>query len=368
MLTQFRCKYTKYLSDCNPFWNKDANPLRFLTFLLTREKALSRKPYFCRYIPFLHIIYMVLEIILLLVGIVLVLWGADRFTDGASGLARKWHVSELVIGLTIVAAGTSLPEFMVSLLSTLQGSADMSTGNIIGSNIFNSLVIMGASALMLPLAVDKALLYRDMTITILVSLMLFGLVFFDSTISRSDALIFLAFFAIYIYYTFYLARKNRKAEKEKEAEKTGSYLVLAFQIIIGMAALVIGARLMVTEGASMARHWGVSESVIGLTILAGGTSLPELATSMVAARKGREGLAVGNVIGSNVFNIAGILGLCTLIRPMQVENIALTDWIALVGSGIIVWIVSFTRGKIEKWEGCFLLLCYLLYMINLLCK
>ena len=368
MLTQFRCKYTKYLSDCNPFWNKDANPLRFLTFLLTREKALNRKPYFCRYIPFLHIIYMVLEIILLLVGIVLVLWGADRFTDGASGLARKWHVSELVIGLTIVAAGTSLPEFMVSLLSTLQGSADMSTGNIIGSNIFNSLVILGASALVLPLAVDKALLYRDMPITILVSLMLFGLVFFDSTISRIDALIFLAFFAIYIYYTFYLARKNRKAEKEKEAEKTASYLILTLQIVIGMAALVIGARLMVTEGASMARHWGVSESVIGLTILAGGTSLPELATSMVAARKGREGLAVGNVIGSNVFNIAGILGLCTLIRPMQVENIALTDWIALVGSGIIVWIVSFTRGKIEKRDGCFLLLCYLLYMINLLCK
>ena len=217
---------------------------------------------------------MVLEIILLLVGIVLVLWGADRFTDGASGLARKWHVSELVIGLTIVAAGTSLPEFMVSLLSTLQGSADMSTGNIIGSNIFNSLVILGASALVLPLAVDKALLYRDMPITILVSLMLFGLVFFDSTISRIDALIFLAFFAIYIYYTFYLARKNRKAEKEKEAEKTASYLILTLQIVIGMAALVIGARLMVTEGASMARHWGVSESVIGLTILAGGTSLP----------------------------------------------------------------------------------------------
>lgn len=310
---------------------------------------------------------MILEIILLLAGIALVLWGADKFTDGASGLARKWHVSELVIGLTIVAAGTSLPEFMVSLLSTLRGSADMSVGNIIGSNIFNSLVILGASALMMPLAVDRTLLYRDMPITILVSLLLFLLVFFDGTISRGDSLIFLAFFAAYLYYTYYVATRNRKSKASSTEEETASYAILVLQIIVGMAALVIGARLMVNEGAAMARQWGVSESVIGLTILAGGTSLPELATSMVAARKGREGLAVGNVIGSNVFNIAGILGVCTLIRPMQVASIAITDWVALVGSGIIVWIVSFTRGKIEKWEGAFLLLCYLAYMANLLC-
>lgn len=311
---------------------------------------------------------MILEIILLLAGIGLVLWGADKFTDGASGLARKWHVSELVIGLTIVAAGTSLPEFMVSLLSTLRGSADMSVGNIIGSNIFNSLVILGASALVMPLAVDKTLLYRDMPITVLVSLMLFGTVFFDGCISRADSLVFLVFFAAYLYYTFYVAKKSRKAEPAGVAEHTASYARLALQVVIGMAALVIGARLMVNEGASMARQWGVSESIIGLTILAGGTSLPELATSMVAARKGREGLAVGNVIGSNVFNIAGILGVCTIIRPMQVAEITITDWATLVGSGIVVWIVSFTRGKIEKWEGAFLLLCYLAYMAMLLAK
>lgn len=311
---------------------------------------------------------MILEIILLLAGIALVLWGADKFTDGASGLARKWHVSELVIGLTIVAAGTSLPEFMVSLLSTLRGSADMSVGNIIGSNIFNSLVILGASALMMPLAVDRALLYRDMPITVLVSLMLFVTVFSDGCISRTDSLIFLGFFAAYLYYTFYVARKSRKSKSASVAEHTASYARLALQVVIGMAALVIGARLMVNEGASIARQWGVSESIIGLTILAGGTSLPELATSMVAARKGREGLAVGNVIGSNVFNIAGILGVCTIIRPMQVAEITITDWATLVGSGIVVWIVSFTRGKIEKWEGAFLLLCYVAYMAALLGK
>lgn len=311
---------------------------------------------------------MILEIILLLAGIALVLWGADKFTDGASGLARKWHVSELVIGLTIVAAGTSLPEFMVSLLSTLRGSADMSVGNIIGSNIFNSLVILGASALMMPLAVDRALLYRDMPITVLVSLMLFVTVFSDGCISRTDSLIFLGFFAAYLYYTFYVARKSRKSKSASVAEHTASYAWLALQVVMGMAALVIGARLMVNEGASIARQWGVSEGIIGLTILAGGTSLPELATSMVAARKGREGLAVGNVIGSNVFNIAGILGVCTIIRPMQVAEITITDWATLVGSGIVVWIVSFTRGKIEKWEGAFLLLCYVAYMAALLGK
>ncbi|MGN0232815.1 MAG: calcium/sodium antiporter [Bacteroidaceae bacterium] len=313
---------------------------------------------------------MILKVIILLVGIALVLWGADKFTDGSSGLARKWHISELVIGLTIVAAGTSLPEFMVSLISTMRGSSDMSVGNIIGSNIFNGLAILGASALMMPLAVDRSLLFRDLPIMFLVSLLLFLLVFFDGDITRTDSVLFIIFFAVYLYYTYYVAMNNRKkieTSKEKE-EKTASYAVLVLQIVIGMTALVIGARLMVTEGAELARMWGVSESMIGLTILAGGTSLPELATSMVAAHKGREGLAVGNVIGSNVFNIAGILGICGLIHPMKVENIALTDWITLVGSAILVWILSYTRKKIEKFEGAILLLCFFVYIFNLIWK
>lgn len=311
---------------------------------------------------------MILEIVLLLIGIGLVLWGADKFTEGAAGLARKWHVSELVIGLTVVAAGTSLPEFMVSLLSTLRGSVDMSVGNVIGSNIFNSLVILGASALVMSIAVDRELLYRDMPITVLISSLLFFLVFFDGSISRWDSVVFLAFFAAYLYYTYYVATHSKRQESSSAEVKSTSYIILALQIVIGMAALVMGARLMVVEGASMARQWGVSESVIGLTILAGGTSLPELATSMVAAHKGSHGLAVGNVIGSNVFNIACILGLCAFIHPMQVSGIAPVDWIALVGSGIVVWMVSFTRHKIEKSEGVFLLLCYFTYMIKLLWK
>lgn len=311
---------------------------------------------------------MILEILLLLIGVVLVLWGADKFTDGASGLARKWNVSELVIGLTIVAAGTSLPEFMVSLLSTLRGSSDMSVGNIIGSNIFNGVVILGASAMMLPMLVDKKLLYRDMPIMLFVSLLLFFAVFFDSNISRTDALVFLAFFFAYIYYTYHKAVHQKNEVVSEQETNDASYVKLSMQIIIGVAALVFGARLMVNEGCSLARQWGVSESLIGLTILAGGTSLPELATSVVAARKGREGLAVGNVIGSNVFNIAAILGACALIHPMQVDKIALTDWIMLIGSCILVWIVSYTRRKIEFWEGLLLLGCYAIYLLNLLNK
>lgn len=313
---------------------------------------------------------MILKVILLLVGIILVLWGADRFTDGASGLARKWNVSELVIGLTIVAAGTSLPEFMVSLLSTLQGSSDMSVGNIIGSNIFNGLAILGASALMMPIVVDRSVLFRDLPYMLIVTLMLFLLVFFDGHITRLDAALFIALFIIYLSYTYHMAMSNRKSEEKQKTmeEETSSYAKLVLQIVVGMTALVIGARLMVSQGAEMARILGVSESMIGLTILAGGTSLPELATSMMAAHKGREGLAVGNVIGSNVFNIAGILGACAIIHPMQVEEIAITDWITLVGSGILIWILSFTRNKIEKYEGALLLLCFFTYMFHLICK
>ena len=312
---------------------------------------------------------MIMEIILLLAGTALVLWGADKFTDGASGLARKWHVSELVIGLTIVAAGTSLPEFMVSLISAVRGSGDMSAGNIIGSNIFNSLVILGAAALMMPLFVGKSLLHRDIPFSVLVSLVLFALVFFDGCVSRADSLVFLVLFAAYLCYTYHVAMKGKKGEATvEEAGGDVSYVRLVLQIVVGMAALVIGARLMVTEGASMARSLGVSETVIGLTILAGGTSLPELATSVVAARKGRAGLAVGNVIGSNIFNIACIMGVCALINPMLVAGIAPTDWAVLAGSGVMVWIVGFTKGKIEKWEGALLLLCYLGYMVNLISK
>ena len=322
---------------------------------------------------------MILEIILIIVGIAAVLWGADRFTDGGCGLARRLNVSELVIGLTIVALGTSLPEFMVSFMSMLRGSSDMSVGNIIGSNVFNVLVIIGASAIMRTMKVEKTLLSRDIPICIAISLLLFAFATSSGMIVRWEGLVLVAFFCGYLYMAYRVAMNDRKSvllpsggEEKAEVrdskfnEKSLWYFVML--LLVGMVALVIGGRVLVDNAAAVAREWGVSESVIGMTILAAGTSLPELATSVVAARKGSLGLAFGNVVGSNVFNIAFVIGTCSSVVPMPVTEIVPLDWFMLVGSCILVWIVAFTRRELHRWEGILLVSCYLCYLISLLLK
>lgn len=306
---------------------------------------------------------MVLNILLVIVGIALVLWGADRFTDGASGLARKWHVSELVIGLTVVAMGTSLPELMVSLFSSLNGSSDMSVGNIVGSNIFNTLVIVGASALMLPVPISKGVLYRDIPLSFLFAGVLYMLCM-DAVITRLDAAILLILFCLFLAYTFYLATHGQRIEESAAEENT--ILKLLLLLVVGVAGLVIGGQLLVNNAAALARIWGVKESVIGLTILAAGTSLPELATSMVAARKGSDGLALGNAIGSNIFNVAFVLGICNVILPMQVQQISMVDWSTFILSNVALWLVAFTGKVLRKWEGILLLACYAAYLCYLL--
>lgn len=306
---------------------------------------------------------MVLNILLVIVGIALVLWGADRFTDGASGLARKWHVSELVIGLTVVAMGTSLPELMVSLFSSLNGSSDMSVGNIVGSNIFNTLVIVGASALMLPVPISKGVLYRDIPLSFLFAGILY-LLCMDAVITRLDAAILLILFCLFLAYTFYLATHGQRIEESAAEENT--ILKLLLLLVVGVAGLVIGGQLLVNNAAALARIWGVKESVIGLTILAAGTSLPELATSMVAARKGSDGLALGNAIGSNIFNVAFVLGICNVILPMQVQQISMVDWSTFILSNVALWLVAFTGKVLRKWEGILLLACYAAYLCYLL--
>ena len=306
---------------------------------------------------------MVLNILLVIVGIALVLWGADRFTDGASGLARKWHVSELVIGLTVVAMGTSLPELMVSLFSSLNGSSDMSVGNIVGSNIFNTLVIVGASALMLPVPISKGVLYRDIPLSFLFAGVLY-LLCMDAVITRLDAAILLILFCLFLAYTFYLATHGQRIEESAAEENT--ILKLLLLLVVGVAGLVIGGQLLVNNAAALARIWGVKESVIGLTILAAGTSLPELATSMVAARKGSDGLALGNAIGSNIFNVAFVLGICNVILPMQVQQISMVDWSTFILSNVALWLVAFTGKVLRKWEGILLLACYAAYLCYLL--
>lgn len=311
---------------------------------------------------------MIVEIILIIVSIAVVLWGADRFTDGACGLARRLKVSELVIGLTVVALGTSLPEFMVSFMSVLRGSSDMSVGNIIGSNVFNILVILGASALMRTLAIEKSLLQRDLPICILVTVMLTVFARSSGEIARWEGLMLVVFFIAYLYVAYIVAKRDRKAQTPSPAGEVMSLWRSFLLIMLGMGALVVGGHVLVDNAAEVAREWGVSESVIGMTILAGGTSLPELATSVMAARKGSMGLAFGNVIGSNVFNIAFVIGTCSSIRPMAVTEIATTDWMVFVGSCLLVWLVAWTSRKLSRWEGALLVLCYLSYLVSLLMK
>ena len=311
---------------------------------------------------------MIVEILLIVVSIAVVLWGADRFTDGACGLARRLNVSELVIGLTVVALGTSLPEFMVSFMSVLRGSSDMSVGNIIGSNVFNILVILGASALMRTLHVEKSLLQRDLPICLFFSVLLAAFAHSSGMIARWEGLVLVVFFIAYLYMAYIVAKRDRKAQTQPTGGEVMSLWRSFLLILLGMGALVVGGHVLVDNAAEVAREWGVSESVIGMTILAGGTSLPELATSVVAARKGSLGLAFGNVIGSNVFNIAFVIGTCSSIRPMAVTEISETDWMVLVGSCLLVWLVAWTCRKLSRWEGALLVLCYLTYLVSLLMK
>lgn len=312
-----------------------------------------------------------LEIVLIIICFAVVLWGADRFTDGACGLARRLKVSELVIGLTVVSLGTSLPEFIVSFMSILRGSGDMSVGNVMGSNIFNILVITGASAIMRSIQVESSILHRHFPICFLASLMLFGFAYGGGIIERWEGLVMAVLFCIYLYYNYRVAMKDRKTPSDSplKVENTGQeeslWKSLAL-IVVGMAALVVGGRVLVDNAASLAREIGFSESVIGMTILAGGTSLPELATSVIAARKGSFGLALGNVLGSNIFNIAFVIGFCSSAVPMEVQQITLIDWAVLVGSVALTWLVAGTGRKLGKLEGIMLVLCYLCYLAWLL--
>ena len=303
---------------------------------------------------------MILDIIFIVAGIALVLWGADRFTDGASGLARKWQVSELIIGLTVVAFGTSLPEFIVSFLSCLRGSGDMSVGNILGSNIFNILVIVGVSSMILALPVSRGVLYRDMPFCLLVTAALV-LVGFDGEISRLDASLLFGLFLLFLIYTIYLGKREAAGAETLVEEKKPLWQLFGL-ILLGIGCLVGGGQILVNGATDVARELGVSEKIIGMTILAAGTSLPELATSVVAARKGSDGLALGNVLGSNVFNAAFVLGACNLIAPMQITGVNMLDWSVLVGSCVLLWIVSFSGRRLTRGEGTLLLTAYVAYM------
>lgn len=316
---------------------------------------------------------MLLQFLFIVIGVALVLWGADRLTEGASSLARRMNVPEIVIGLTIVAAGTSAPELFVSLVSALKGTPDLAVGNVVGSNIFNALLIVGVSAMVAPMVISKSTVKKDIPFAVMASVLLLvlcmdswqSLSISGNHISRIDGIVLLAAFSIFMVYTFRVAKNGTAVEASEEQKNVNPWLS-AFFVVLGLGCLIFGSNLFVDAASNVATTLGVSESVIGLTIVAGGTSLPELATSVVAARKGQSAIAIGNVIGSNVFNILLILGATAVISPMQIGGITLIDLGLALLSVVIVWFFSFTKYTVARWEGGVLTAIFLIYLSWLL--
>ena len=314
-----------------------------------------------------------IQILILLAGLALILFGANYLVDGSSSIAKKFGISEFVIGLTIVGIGTSTPEMVVSFLSAIQGKADMAIGNIVGSNIFNTFMILGITALVAPIAITKSNLKKDIPLNIAVTLLLIFLGMNqtilgrgENVLSRIDGAVLLLLFAWYLWSSF--KSDTGDGQEEDGGIKVKSNLVSILMIIGGLAALVIGGRLFVNSATSIAQMFGVSDKFIAITIMAAGTSMPELATCVVAAAKGRGQLALGNVLGSNLGNILLILGGSALIHPLSFAGMTTIDLgVAMVGA-IFIFLTAFMFRKktVDRVEGAILLLIeagYLWYLI-----
>lgn len=302
---------------------------------------------------------MIIDILLIVAGVALVLFGADKLTEGASALARRMNVPEIIIGLTIVAAGTSAPELFVSLVSALNDTPDMAVGNVVGSNTMNAMLIVGCAAMVAPMTISRSTVRKDIPFSVAASVLLI-LLALDSFLSRTDGILLLVGFAAFMTYGLLGARSQRQDAAPLTHQP--SVLRSVIYLLFGLAGLVVGSRLFVGSASSVAYLLGISEGVVGLTIVAGGTSLPELATSVVAARKGQSAIAIGNVIGSNVFNILLILALTATISPLQIEGITTIDMAVMLLSVALVWLFSFTRFTVERWEGAVLVVGYLAYL------
>lgn len=315
-----------------------------------------------------------LNVVLLLVGFVALIKGADFFVEGSAAVAKKLHVPGVIIGLTIVAMGTSAPELAVSISAGLTGSNEIAISNVIGSNIFNLIVVLGVCAVMAPVAVDKSIMKRDFPFSIAITLLL--AVFISDMIltgksvitdtqaraggiSRWEALIFIILFAGYIIITVRSAIKNRQTQQEEIEDMSG--IKCAVYILGGIAAVVIGGQLVVNSAREIALFCGMSETLVGLTIVAIGTSLPELVTSIVASSKGQNGMAVGNVVGSNIFNILLILGVSSFIHPISAGMFSLIDICILLVMNVCVFIFATTGKKINRYEGAAMVLMYVAY-------
>ena len=317
-----------------------------------------------------------MDYILLIIGFVLLIKGADFFVDGSSSVAKILKVPTIIIGLTVVAFGTSMPELSVSVTAALRGSNDLAVSNVLGSNIFNLLVVLGCCALVKPVAAKWSLLKKEFPFSILITIILL-LVDSDFSImkildgnqgfvlGRWAGLLFLILFVLYIYATVKSALRSRAEAKDMEEEeyKTMSPLKSGIYIVLGLIGIVWGGNLVVDSASNIALTFGWSQTFIGLTIVALGTSLPELVTSVVAARKGENDLAVGNVVGSNIFNILLILGVSSFITPITLDVTAVYDTIILIIASIIVYVSAISKREIQRKEGILFLVCYVAFFL-----
>lgn len=318
---------------------------------------------------------MLIECLLLIVGLALVVLGADFLVDGASSIAKKFGVSDFVIGLTIVGMGTSAPEMVVSFIGALQGNGDIAIGNVVGSNIFNVFMILGATALILPMDITPMNRKKDIPLNIAITLIfialgmsrtLFGIG--DDVLGRMDGAILLVLFAAYIYMCFRFDTANQSESNENE--KVIKPTLAAVLIVAGLAGLVFGGRMFVNSATSIAKMLNVSDKLIAITILAGGTSMPELVTCIVAAFKKKGQLALGNILGSNVFNILLILGGSALLHPLSMAGMSYVDLGALLLSALVIWASIHTNKKnqLDRADGLLLLILEAAYMTFLIIK
>jgi cation:H+ antiporter len=309
-----------------------------------------------------------MEIVWLLVSLVILYFGAEGLVSGASSLAKRMGISPLIIGLTIVSIGTSMPELVVSVKAALVGQSALSIGNVLGSNMFNIGIILGLSAIIYPLSVKRQLLKLDVPFMVLVSVF-FLLLFLDSKISRVESGLLILLFISYISYLIITSTKDRKNQPDKKSQNTDEikmskhWSIDLIFIVVGLLALVYGSDLLVVNSIIIAERLGMSEAMIGLTIVAAGTSMPELATSVVAAIKKRSDIAIGNVVGSNIFNILLILGVAGLIHPISTPEINYMDSLFVVALGLVLWLFMKLGTRIRRWQGTTFIFIYVLYFI-----
>ena len=308
--------------------------------------------------------------LLLILGFVLLIKGADFLVDGSASLAKKYNISNIVIGLTIVAFGTSTPELIVSLIASMNGNTEIAIGNVVGSNIVNIFFILGVSATIYPLATKSNTIWKEIPMSLLAALLLWVMAndqLIDgansSMLSRIDGIVFLAFFIIFIYYTVGIAKSDTDDSPEIEIQNITPDKSFLF-IVLGLAGLIIGGKWIVDGAVALAKNLGLSESLIGLTIVAVGTSLPELAASAVAAYKKQTDIAIGNVVGSNIFNIFLILGISSLIKPLPFTSGSNIDVMVACLASIVLFVLLFVGKKhiIQKWQGLLMILIYLVYV------